>query len=458
MHNQELNDDSCNSAVDSNLSFVEEINSISRKRKGYSDYINEIFLYFYIPLLEKYKMLTLKKCDALGSNLWQAAAIRADVAMPLSNYFSFYFKSVFYLLVSFFIVFVSSLLIPIYTIYKFRKVNRVQKLREESVTVVRAPAAYQKMQFLEKDGVVFLTDSFAFNNSKSSSLYSIVGFFKKIPSLGYVPFCSLVDFFRIIIDTKNTVGIGLSGYVLYFYAKRIAHKCNFEFYLHELFKHRKFDTYYTGNKEDRFALVEKRLCRKYGIRCVCIPHGLEYSYRMPGGLVGDKFYCTSSKAKEYLQKLYKNESIDFVFDEDVAVKMFSRNIKKDKERSIVFFPESREPEVNLKIMEFLVKEGFEVLVKLHVKDRIENYASVFNKVQFIESFDEAISNNICLARKSTVLVEALYNNSVSISVLIDKRDKSYVDLMFPSLLDPKILRAVTFFDLKKILTNLKDES
>mgnify|MGYP006981145305 CR=1 FL=1 len=342
-----------------------------------------------------------------------------------------------------------------YTIFRYRNIISIEL---PLLAVVRAPASYQKMSFLQKKGVIFLADSLAFNDCEVSSLYTAVALFKKIQSLVYVPIYSLLDFLKIYRDVKKTIGFIWAGDALMYFSKRIIHKCNFEFYLQSLFKRGcGSEGYYTGNKEDRFALLEKRLCKRYGIQCVCIPHGLEYSYKMPGGLVGDDFYCTSNNAKNYLSKLYGEQTVNFHFDEKVAAKMFSREVKKNKERVIVFFPESREPEVNLKIMKFLVAEGFKLHVKLHVKDSVENYLPVLDRIEIIELFDEAISNNICLARKSTVLVEALYNNSIAISVLIDNRDKSYVNLMFPSLVDPKILRAETFLQLKKELTDIKEE-
>ncbi|MCO4799519.1 MAG: hypothetical protein KC484_09900 [Colwelliaceae bacterium] len=442
------------------------MNKFSINFNSSSDYINEIFLYFYIGIFERQQLLKLENQKFLDLNrvkdvdfyLWVGAAKSNGIKIPFVYSIIFIFKNIYFLFYSFLVVLITSILLPIYTLFKFKGVKSKKPNQKcQSLAIIRAPATYNKMQFLEGQGVRFLVDDLTFKMNDLDSLYSVRQGFNRILSVIFVPVCSVSDFFKIFLDAKNTVGIGSSGYVLNFYAKRIAHKCNFEFYMNALLKEQQVKTLYTGNKEDRFAILEKKLCKKYAIPCVCIPHGLEYAYKMPGGLVGDDFYCTSMNAKNYLSELYKAQPITFHFDEKIAEKMFSRDIKSNQKRVIVFFPESREPEVNLKIMEFLVAEGFKLHVKLHVKDRLENYLSVINSIELIDSFDEAISHNICLARKSTVLVEALYNDSIAISVLIDNRDKSYVDLMFPSLADPKILRAESFLQLKKILTNLKKE-
>jgi len=142
------------------------------------------------------------------------------------------------------------------------------------------------------------------------------------------------------------------------------------------------------------------------------------------------------------------------FDTVTAEKMFSRNLSGSSSQAIVFFPESREPNINLQIMDFIVNAGFKLFVKLHVKDNLDNYSRIKHRITLIDSFEEAISNKICLARKSTVLLEALYNNSVAVSVLTNDRDKAYVELVFPSLTDPKILRVESFPDLSALLCNL----
>ena len=443
--------------------YLEDINSVANKTQYSSDYINEIFLYFYIKLDERVRLLkqegvkdlSFKRGVTEDPYIWQAAALENGVNMPIFSRSFFFLRSLLYFLLSLIVVVLSAVSIPLYTIFKFPDLTGLVSLNNyDSVSVIRAPATYSKMKFIKKPCLLFISDNFVYKDANLISLYRVNGLFSKFGSFLIVPFCAVKDFFNIFLVAKKILGFGMSGYVLYFYSKRIAHKCNFEFYLNKLLRKNQIKKYYTGNKEDRFALMEKRLCQKYKLECVCIPHGLEYSYKMPGGLVGDTFYCTSQYARDYLAKLYEQESISFIFNETIAKGMFSRNMSGEKSSSIVFFPESREPEINLQIMTFIVNSGFKLLVKLHVKDSVDNYLPVINQITLIDSFDEAISNKICLARKSTVLLEALYNNSIAISVLVNDKDRAYVDLMFPSLSDPKILRVDSFPELKGLLSNL----
>ena len=92
-------------------------------------------------------------------------------------------------------------------------------------------------------------------------------------------------------------------------------------------------------------------------------------------------------------------------------------------------------------MEYLLTLGVKLHIKLHVKDSVENYSEIMHKIVRIDSFDDAIFGNICIARKSTVLLEALYNHSTSIAVILTEEDQSLMESGFPSLNDPKIKKA-----------------
>jgi hypothetical protein len=108
------------------------------------------------------------------------------------------------------------------------------------------------------------------------------------------------------------------------------------------------------------------------------------------------------------------------------------------------------------IIKALIHIGVEFFIKLHPKDIQGNYSSLFSSnVVFLDDFDFAISNSICLCRKSTVLLEALYNNSKSISILVDKSDALYVNEIFPSLSQSSILKVYNFNELELALKNLR---
>src|SRR5690606_38919611 len=145
----------------------------------------------------------------------------------------------------------------------------------------------------------------------------------------------------------------------------------------------------------------------------------------------------------------------FVYDNEVARRMFSRHQAVAPIKEIVFFPESREVDVNLSILGDLLGLGYDIAVKLHPKDNVANYKNYARQITFVSDFDYSISNKICLARKSTVLVEAIYNNSIPIAILTNPRDRGYVEHMLPSLSDDQITRVYSIDELASVLAKLQ---
>jgi hypothetical protein len=400
------------------------------KNNDKSDYINEIFLYY-------------KLTEHRLQNSYNFLSIFIKLYL--------YCKSFILAIFSFLITIFSSLLLPAFVLVRSIFINSsLRQSKLEKIAIFRAPASYQKMKFLKDEGVCFLSDDLVFKK-KIASIYSTVDFFSRLLSCIWVPILSVVDFYKVMQDSTRMMGFLNSGAILLFFSKRIAQKCTFEFYVSSILKNNPVKSYYTGNKEDRFAMMEDRLCKRYEVESICIPHGLEYAYKMPGGLIGDKFYCTSENARALLSKLYKDGKNLFIFDQGIVRKMLSVGRSSQQNKKIVFFPESRDPKTNLLIMEYLIDSGFKLHVKFHIKDNIKNYCKVRDNIIQIDSFDEAISGNICIARKSTVLLEALYNSSVSIAALIASKDKAFVDTVFPSLQDSRINRAESFEELKCLI-------
>ena len=81
------------------------------------------------------------------------------------------------------------------------------------------------------------------------------------------------------------------------------------------------------------------------------------------------------------------------------------------------------------------KEGLRLCLKLHPKDNLKNYSSF--DVDLIDSIEEALINNICFARKSTTLIECIYNNSKAAAILTNSKDICLFHT-FPSLQNKEI--------------------
>lgn len=439
--------------------FVEQLNEAADEAAWSSDYINEIFMYFFLRIKECTDILMVRECAELnatsvnGKNwfVWMAAALKLKVKVPLNIKVAFQLKNVGFFLYSFLVVLVTSLMLPLYVLTRKRK--PIQSLKRP-FTVIRSPATYNKMSFLGEQ-VEFFYDDLGKNRPSNNglSLYGVGSVTYRLSSLFRVPFLAIKDYILIARDSKRLLGWQFTGYVLNYYSKRIAHKSIFEYYLELLIKENKNSLFYTGNKEDRFAVLENRLSDRLNVNLICIPHGIEYSYRVPAGLAGKKFYCSTRYVQMYLRTLYKDKE-KFIFDDEIANKMFDKGYHSDNAKRLVFFPESREPEINASILKCLIESGRPVFLKLHILDKVENYTPYLDKITLIDNFDDAITNNICVARKSTVLIEAIYNGSLPVAVLINSKDKAFVDYMLPSLKDQKIRKIDSCEQLSLFLSEL----
>lgn len=439
--------------------FVEEVDGAADGVVWSSDYINEIFMHFYLRVLEIASLFKASDIESVVFKSYKgewssvvAAAKKEGLHIGFFDLVYFYISGALLYILSFFAVVLSALVLP--GLALLTRKRRPAEVAPE-FSVVRSPAAFDKMRFLSDSGEVdFYYDDLLQKEPAAASLYGFGTVSERILSLLIVPVLAFRDYFRVANDSRKLLGWGCTGFVLYYFSKRISHKCTFEYYLHLLIKRSGLDTYYTGNKEDRFAILEKRLCKKYTVRSVCVPHGIEYAFKTPAGLVGDVFYCTTDHARQHLSNLYAGAQV-FVYDEDVARQMFSRHQVVAPVNGIVFFPESRGADVNLSILGNLLDLGYEIAVKLHPKDDVENYKQYAGQITFVNDFDSSISNKICLARKSTVLVEAIYNNSTPIAILTDPRDRGYVEHMLPSLTDDQIMRVYSFEELACVLAKLQ---
>lgn len=439
--------------------FLAFLNKVSDETRWSSEYINEIFMHFYLRVMEISSQLS----DSLSDEVvftdyisgWPAlTAVEKSDRLYIAAHVRlfFYLSSAVMYFISFFLVVISSFIVPFLTLLTAR--GRAQKVAPV-FSIIRSPASFDKMRFLNDSGAVtFYYDDLFQKKSSSSSMYSFGGMGERFFSLFVVPVMAVRDYFLILSESKRLLGGWYTGYVLYYFSKRIAHTSNFAYHLDLIFKSGRVDKYYTGNKEDRFATLEMRLCQKYSISSVCVPHGIEYAFKTPAGLAGDIFYCTTEYARKHLSELYATDG-KFVYDEEVARNMFSRGLSVEPIDEIVFFPESRDVGVNISILDYLVGLDYKISVKLHPKDNLEHYNKYAGRVVFVSDFSSSISNKICLARKSTVLVEAIYNNSIAIAILADPRDRAYVERMLPALTDSQITKVYSFDELSCVLAKVK---
>lgn len=266
-----------------------------------------------------------------------------------------------------------------------------------------------------------------------TSMYSYYGVLRRVYWVAQSYLNALFQLSKIKTKVKEHAGKYSVAIVYSFYATRMVHTLLYEKLLNAFFKQYPHQTLYTGNNLDRFSVVEEVMAKNYGIKMVCIPHGLEYGFRFPKGFSGDIFYATSSYAATYLNALYHTEK--FIFDQSVAVRMFTiSSAKNNTDKKVVFFTEPREVEVNVNIINGLIPKlksiDVPLFVKLHPKDSKANYSSFY--VEYLDSLEEALVGNVCFARKSTTLLECIYNRSKAAAILTNSKDEALF-YTFPSL-------------------------
>lgn len=223
------------------------------------------------------------------------------------------------------------------------------------------------------------------------------------------------------------------------YQKRIVHGLLYQHLMEAYLPNFKGCTYYTGSNLDRYSVIEWDIAKKHGIRTICIPHGLEYGYRFPKGFSADVFYANSEFAANYLNKLYNTKK--YVYDNDIVTRMFKLPEGAPHERKVVFFTEQQEFYVNQEILSTLTPKlrdkGIEIYVKLHPGDAKSHYEGCNYK--YITDYYQSLTHNIVVSRKSTVLLEALYNDSTAIAIITTQKDKAVFET-FPSLSSDRIIK------------------
>jgi hypothetical protein len=313
----------------------------------------------------------------------------------------------------------------------------------------RSPASERKMQnfsFPKRTEDIKVKHSLYANFSRTKRMIWVLkSFFNSFSQLR-----SIRNHVQLLVG-NHSVAIAYS-----FYGIRMVHTVLYEKLLDKYFQRHPKETVYTGNNLDRFSVVEEIMAKKHDLQVVCIPHGLEYGFRFPKGFSGDKFFATTKFAADYLNKMY--QTTKFTFDEVVANKIFTVNKSIPyKERRIVFFTEPREVHVNIYILTVLLplmtREGIRLSLKLHPKDNVKDYKSF--DVDFIDDLEDALIGNICFARKSTTLLECIYNKSKAAAIVTNPKDAALF-YTFPSLQTEEIYVAKTIDQLFEWITlNIK---
>lgn len=406
----------------------------------YSKYTQNIYAIVYF--LEKHHITEIKidSSDKILTNyLLDAAKIcRVNINYPKS-FLSF--NKVRRYLVEVFGIIISGLYLLIIQILQKRK-NRTFDLNKD-LCVIRTAQTKKKIhpagnrEILEEDSI------------GRGRLYTFIMRRRRV----WMTILAIKDGFKLVSDLRHYLKKNNFTHVSYdcmkFFSIRVVHISLYERLLDYLMSFDWKGNFITGNNLDSYALVEEKVAHKHGMHIICIPHGLEYGFKFPHGFIGDIFYATSEHAAKYLNEMYKTTK--FRFDIKIAEEMYKvKSNNERKGRRVVYFSEPREPNVNVLIITELLKhlegKGITLYIKHHPKDNISDYKIFGERLHDISDLNEAITGNVCVSRKSTTLLESIYNNSVSAAILTCEKDKA-IFYMFPSLQDENISVFESFRDL-----------
>lgn len=314
-------------------------------------------------------------------------------------------------------------------------------------SIVRLNQEYTKFDYFRKNRDIWFDyeniKSTLSNNKEVAKLGNVYNHFRNHKKIKWL-FKAVKSSRKMLKSMTNMITSKTNVYASYaardFYMTRIMHTALYEQMLDSYFKLYQGKKYITGKLIDRYGLIEDKMSKKYNVEIINYPHGIEYGFKLPYGFVGNKVFATSKYASEYFNKIYKTDK--FVYDYDSINILFNKNIdKKDNERKVVFFTEAHEQEVNIFILKELQKRlkkyNIKLYIKPHPKENINVYKQKFPDMTILSDFGEAITQNICLARRSTILVEALYNKSIACSILVNSNDYS-IYKFYPSLQDKSI--------------------
>lgn len=258
------------------------------------------------------------------------------------------------------------------------------------------------------------------------------------------------EFNKIVSFYEPKMGPHFRYSLMNFYKKRVVYAELYRCLLDNYFSHFEGCEFFTGNNLDRYSVVEDQVKEKYHIKSYCIPHGIEYGFRFPKGFSCDVFYVHSQFTADYLNKLYNTSK--YVYDESIIRRMFEYHYDKPHEKMVIFFTEPREVNVNHDIVNGLLPmlkmDGVKLYLKLHPGDNKANYSGL--DVEFITDYDLSMTGNICVSRKSTILIEAIYNNSLPVAIITNPKDQNIFNTI-PSLNAEQIIKTYSVEELYGVI-------
>lgn len=420
---------------------------------SYSEFSNELYHYFFMPILYKYlqfqKIHNIDQITFLGKHPDFNLAIYyfLENKIIINQLRSYKLRS-FILFLKITLLYLKTHLISVGTIifkaFQSIKLKSNKSKLSAEFALIHSKASFNNIEKL-KLKLHYYYDDINFQappNNEAISFYNTISFFEylKLILKGFIYTNQL--FKKLRITSKFMIGSYGSTQALNFFSFRIGHFILIREAYKNIFKKNSGVKFYSGERESSYGILANNLSVEYSNFAIAIPHGMSYSYKYPLGLFGQKYYSTTKQESTYLNKMY-NET-KFIYDEKINKTIYQTDIINRNDEKVVFFTEPRRQFINFIIIKRLTEMLNQTLyLKLHPLEKKSEYKGLIN-IMFIENFDEAIQANICISRKSTILIEALYNNSTPIALLIDEQDKFDYSNSFPSLWDSSINKCYSY--------------
>ncbi len=347
--------------------------------------------------------------------------------------------------------YLNQLLSALYLVYLMLRIpyDKTVQPTFKAFTVLRSKAGTQKMRnfsFINKEKEDF---------KDKSSVYRL---FKRRERLSWV--CkAYMNSFKSLGEIRSAYAPLLGNDFIYsikdYYKERIVHTELFSILIDHYFSNKQGCEYYTANNLDRMSVIEEKAAMRYHIKTYNIPHGIEYGFKFPKGFSCDVFYAYTQYSADYFNALYNTDK--YVFDQSIIEKMLKLDSKNDEHpQYVIFFTEPREINVNINIVSSLKEkmdnQGWTLYLKLHPTDKKSNYDAL--GCPYISDYTTSLTGNICISRKSTILLEAIYNDSIPIAIITNDKDAS-IFKTFPSLNSEKIIKRYNVEELFDTIKELK---
>jgi hypothetical protein len=123
-----------------------------------------------------------------------------------------------------------------------------------------------------------------------------------------------------------------------------------------------------------------------------------------------------------LNMLYDTKK--FIFDSEVTTQMYrikgtNEDVTGNRGKRVIFFTQpiyvEQSKQIITKISNHLKNEDRKLYIKIHPLEKPSEYN--IENTEIISDFNDAIVGNICISALSTILVEAIYNNSKPVSII-----------------------------------------